>query len=442
VLCFPYIFRGALDVGATTINEAMKLAVVRALAALAKEEPSEEVVTAYGGQPFTFGPDYLIPKPFDNRLILELPVAVARAAMDSGVATRPIESFRVYQERLSQYVFRTGLVMKPVFERAKADPRRVVYAEGEEERVLRAVQAVVDDRLALPIVIGRRNRVEERIRKLGLHVRPDVDFELLDPFANPCYEQCWQEYHRLKERSGIDPSDARIRVNTRTTVLGALLVRLGHADVMLCGTIGRYNRHLEHVRDVLGLREGVKTPAAMNMLITGRGTLFIADTNVNIDPRAEEIARITLMAADAVRLFGITPKVALLSHSNFGSRKSLSARKMADALQLIRRVAPELEVEGEMQGDTALSEALRSRMFPNSRLKGVANLLIMPTLDAANIAFNLLKMVAADGVAVGPIMLGLGRPTHVLTKAATVRRIINMSAVAVVDAQVFSRGAE
>ena len=438
VLCFPYIFRGALDVGATTINEEMKLACVTTLAAMAMEEPSEDVVAAYGGQALSFGPEYLIPKPFDNRLIMELPVAVAKAAMETGVAARPIQDFKTYRERLSRYVFRTGLAMRPVFEHAVADPRRVLYAEGEEERVLRAVQAVVDEGLAKPILIGRQDRIEARIAKLGLRLKTDQDFQLIDPLNNPHYEQCWKEYHRLLERDGVDPSTARIRVNTRTTVLGALLLRLGYADALLCGLLGGYQRHLDHVTEVLGLREGVNTPAAMSMLITNKGTIFICDTHVNLDPNAEEIADMTLMAAQRVQRFGITPKVAMLSYTNFGSRKSAQSRKMTEALQLIRQRSPELEVEGEMQGDAALSEKIRTQLFPNSRLKDIANLLVMPNLDAANISFNLLKMVAAEGVAVSPIMMGLGKPAHVLNKASTVRRIINMTAVAVMDAQEYA----
>lgn len=434
VLCFPYLFRGALDVVATTINEEMKLAVVKALADIALEEPPEEVVTAYGGQALSFGPEYLIPKPLDSRLIMELPVAVAKAAMDSGVATRPIADLKAYREQLSKFVYRTGVAMKPVFERAQTDPRRVVYAEGEEERVLRAVQTVIDDGLARPILIGRRDRVLNRITKLGLRMQVDQDFQLIDPFDNPYYEECWQGYHRLLERHGVDPNMARIRVNTRTTVLGAMLVRLGHADVMLCGTIGRYHRHLDHVIEILGPAEKPKTIAALNMLITPKHALFLCDTHVNPDPSAEEIADMTLMATEWVRRFGIVPKVALVSHSNFGSRKSPQARKMADALEMIRQRAPALEAEGEMQCDLALVETLRDRLFPHSQLKGSANLLIMPNLDAANIAFNLLKTVT-DGVAVGPIMMGLDMPAHILTKASTVRRIVNMSAAAVVDAQ-------
>jgi len=434
VLCFPYIFRGALDVGASTINEEMKLACVRSIAALARQEPTEEVIAAYGDQALRFGPDYLIPKPFDPRLILELPIAVAMAAMSSGVATRPIEDFAAYREKLGQYVYRTGLIMKPVFDRAKGDPKRIVYAEGEDDRVLRAVQAVVDERIGKPLLLGRRERIEQRIDSLQLHIRPDRDFELVDFRDHPYYDDCWKEYHRLRERRGMTIENARQRVRTRPTVLAALMVRLGFADTMIAGVSGRYRRHLDHLIDVFGVKEDVMTPAAMSLLQTSHGPLFICDTHVNVDPTAEQVAAMTQMAAEEVKRFGIMPKVALLSHSNFGNDDTPSARKMAQALQILREEAPELEVEGEMQGDTALSEALRSRLFPNSRLSGTANLLIMPNLDAANITYNLIKMVA-DAVAIGPMLMGLNYPGHVMTNAATVRRIFNVSASAVVDAQ-------
>jgi malate dehydrogenase (oxaloacetate-decarboxylating)(NADP+) len=355
--------------------------------------------------------------------------------MESGVATRPIEDFDAYREQLERHVFRTGSVMRPVFERAKADPRRVIYAEGEDERVLRAVQVVVDEGLATPILIGRRDRVLGAIEKLRLSIRVEEHFELIDPFDNPHYEQCWQAYHEKCRRRGIDPSVARIRVNTRPTVLAAILLHLGYADAMLCGTVGRYDRHLKFVMDVLGKRKGVKTAAAMNMLITSKATLFIADTNVTENPDAEQIADIGLLAANAVSQFGMEPKLALLSHTNFGSRRTKQSRKMAEALKAIRKRSPELEADGEMKGDTALLESLRERVFPNSRLKGTANLLIMPNLDAANISVSLLKILASEAVAVGPIMLGLRKSAHILNKSATMRRIINMTAVAVVDAQ-------
>lgn len=433
VLCFPYIFRGALDVGATTINQEMQLACVRALAELAREPHSKEETASYGEQPINFGPEYLIPKPFEPRLLLTLPIAAAKAAMDSGVATRPIQDFDAYRQQLSLHVYRSGMVMRPVFDRAKTDRKRVIYAQGEEERVLWAVQGVIDDGIAQPVLIGRRERVDQQIQELGLRIKPDRDFELIDPQNNPYYEECWQEYHRLRGRYGVDPNNARIRVNTRATVIGSLLLRLGYGDALLCGLIGNYADHVDYVLDIVGLREGVHTPAALDLLITSQGPLFISDTHLNENPSAEQIVDITLQAADEVRRF-ITPKVALLSRSNFGSYKSPQARKMAEALDMIRQRAPELEVEGEMRGDMALSETLRQGILPRSLLKGAANLLIMPSVDAANISYSLLKMLT-NSVAVGPIMLGLAKPAHVLTPSSTARRIINMTAIAAVDAQ-------
>jgi malate dehydrogenase (oxaloacetate-decarboxylating)(NADP+) len=431
-----------LDVGATTINEAMQLACVHALAKLAMTPPCDEddvMALAYGDQTLRLGPDYLIPKPFDPRLIIELPLAVARAAMETGVASRPIQDFNAYHQQLNQHVVRSGMIMRPLIERAKEDPKRIIYAQGEDIRLLRAVQVAIDDGLVTqPILVGDPAQVTENLRELGLHIRIDRDFQLIDPLNNPYFKECWVEYHRLRERHGIDPSSARIRVNTRNTVLGALLLRLGYGDVLLCGIAGSYHRHLEHLTEVLGLAPGVKIPAAMNLLITPKGPLFICDTDVNPHPNVTEIADMTLMAAEAVRRFGMTPKVALLSHSNFGSHKADEARKMAEALRLIQQQAPELEAEGEMQADAALSETLRQRLFPNSRLRGAANLLIMPNLDAANIAFNLLKMIT-DSVAIGPILLGPGKPAHILTRASTVRRIVNMTAMAVVNAQMAER---
>lgn len=435
VLCFPYLFRGALDVGATTINEEMKMATVKALADMTMAQASDNVASAYSGEELVFGPDYLIPKPFDTRLILELPVAVAKAAMESGVASRPIEDFDAYRERLGELVFRTGSAMRPLFERAKADPRRVIYTEGESERVLRALQVVVDEGLAKPILIGRSDRIRESIARLGLEIREGEHFEVIDPQNNPYYDECWDAYHKLRRRRGIDPIVARIRVNNQPTVLGALLLHLGYADAIVCGTIGRFDRHLKYVMDILGKRKGVKTVAAMNMLITSKATVFIADTNVTLNPNAEQITDITLLAADALLKVGVTPKVALLSHANFGSRRNKASRKMAKALKMIRKRMPDLEVDGEMKGDTALLESLRERVFPESHLKGAANLLVMPNLDAANISTTLLKILASEGVAVGPIMLGLSRPAHIMTRSATTRRIINMTAVAVTDAQ-------
>ncbi len=437
VLCFPYIFRGALDVGATTINEEMKLACVRALADLARKPASDtdQLAAAYGDQSLTFGPDYLIPKPFDPRLVVELPTAVARTAMETGVATRPIEDFAAYREKLAGYVYRSGMIMRPVFERAKTDPKRVVFAEGENDQVLRAVQTVVDERLARPVLIGHQSRITERLETLGLRISSGEDFDLVDPVDNPDFEEIWRAYHRLRERDGVEPDDARTLITTRATILGAMLVHLGYADTMLCGMVGPYSAHLREVKAVLGVREGVTTLASVNTLLTLKGPLCFCDTNVNPDPSAEEIADITLLAADAMQYAGILhPKVALLSSSNFGTQDVPQALKMAKALKLIRQRAPDLEIEGEMRGDVALSETLRQRLFPHSRLQGMANLLIMPNRDAANITFTVAKTLT-DSVAIGPILLGLGKPTHILSKVSTVRRIINMTAIAVMDAQ-------
>ncbi|WP_119677667.1 NADP-dependent malic enzyme [Indioceanicola profundi] len=437
VLCFPFIFRGALDVGATTINEAMKIAAVRAIAELARAEASDVVATAYGDSSPGFGPEYLIPRPFDPRLILQIAPAVAKAAMDSGVARRPIEDFDAYRDRLSQFVFRSGLLMKPVFARAKSDPRRVAYAEGEEERVLRAVQFVVDDNLARPVLIGRREVVNRRIEKLGLRIRTGEHFDLVDPQADARYNDYWTAYHDVMQRRGVSPDRARQVVRTNSTVIGSLMLRKGDADAMVCGTVGLYDWHLKHVLDVVGLRRGVQVPASLSVLILNRGTFFLADTYVNPDPSPTEIAEMTKLAAEEVRRFGVTPKVALLSHSNFGSHTDASAVKMREALGEIEARCPGLEVEGEMHADAALSEEIRLRIFPNSRLKGEANLMIMPTRDAANIAFNLVK-VLGDGLAVGPVLLGAAQPAHILTPSVTVRGIVNMTALAVVDAQMHS----
>ncbi|PWV59559.1 NADP-dependent malic enzyme [Plasticicumulans acidivorans] len=435
VLVFPYIFRGALDVGATAINEEMKLACVRALADMAMQAPDEAVMAAYGGQSLRFGPDYLIPKPFDSRLILELPVAVAKAAMESGVATRPISDWDAYSEQLERFVYRSGLIMKPVFERAKLALQRIVYCEGEDDRVLRAVHTVVQEKLGQPILLGRRERIQQKLDALELRLRMDEDFQVVDFRDHPYFDDCWREYHHLLSRHGMTIDNARQRVRTRPTVLGALLVRLGHADTLICGVTARYRRQLDHLTEVYGILPGQPAPAAMSLLLLQHGSLFLVDTHVNRNPSAAHLAAITRMAAEEVRRFGLTPKVALLSHSNFGSDDSDTARKMAHVRELLEAEAPELEVEGEMQADMALSDTLRLRLFPDSKLTGTANLLVMPTLDAANIAYNLLKM-AGDAIAVGPMLLGLRYPGQVLTTAATVRRIVNMSAVAAVDAQV------
>ena len=434
VLCFPFIFRGALDVGATTITQEMELAAVHAIADLAQAEQSEVVAMAYGEQNLKFGPEYLIPRPFDPRLIAKIAPAVAKAAMDSGVATRPIEDFDAYRDQLGQFVYHSGLIMKPLFAAAKEAPRRLVFAEGEDDRVLRAVQVVVDECLARPIVIARPAILARRLEKLGLRIRPGVEFELVNPESDPRYRDYWTTYHKLTERKGVSPQYAKIEMRRRLTLIGAMMIHKGDADCMLCGTFGTHQLHLEYIDQVIGKRPGVNRYAAMNALMLPKNTVFICDTYVNVDPDAEAIAEMTILAAEAIRRFGIIPKVALLSHSSFGSMDTPSARKMQAALKLINLRAPDLEVEGEMHGDAALSEELRMQAFPNSTLKGEANLLIMPSLDAANIAFNLLKTAAGDGVTIGPILLGAARTVHILTPTATVRRIVNMTALAVVDA--------
>ncbi|WP_340119956.1 NADP-dependent malic enzyme [Pelagibius sp. 7325] len=434
VLCFPYIFRGALDCGATAINEEMKLACLKAIADLAMKEQSEVVAKAMGGEGRSFGPDYLIPSPFDPRLVLEIAPAVARAAMDSGVATRPIEDFEAYRQNLQRFVFRSGLIMKPIFQRAKEEPKRVIYAEGEDERVLRAVQVVVDEGLAQPILVGRPEVVAARVERLGLRIRPGDDLPLINPQDDPRFRTYWQTYHELMQRHGVSPEAAREIVRTRNTVIAALAVRLGDADAMICGTTGRYKRHLDHVTAVIGKAENVHDCSAISLVILPSGSFFIVDTYVSPDPTAEEIAEMTILAAKHVKRFGLTPKVALLSHSNFGSALTPSACKMRDALAMLHERCPDLEVEGEMHADAALNESIRENIFPNSKLKGTANLLVMPTLDAANISFNLVKALG-EGLSVGPILIGVSAPAHILTPSVTARGIVNMSAVAVVDAQ-------
>ncbi|MGH6933436.1 MAG: NADP-dependent malic enzyme [Dongiaceae bacterium] len=439
VLCFPFIFRGALDVGATTINRAMEMACVESLADLALAEASDIVAAAYGGQSLSFGPEYLIPRPFDPRLIVEIAPAVAKAAMDSGVATRPIADLDAYRDRLTQFVFRSGLLMKPLFEGARHDPRRVVYAEGEEERVLRAVQTVLDEGLAKPILIGRKAVVGARLERLGLRIRPGKDFELVDPEEDVRFPEYWRLYHGLMERKGVSPDLARTIVRTQNTIIAALMLKRGEADGMICGTIGRFDRHLEYLQDVIGPKRGVRDVSALNALILPHGTFFLCDTQVTPDPTVEQIVDMALLSAEVVERFGLKPKVALLSHSSFGTSIAPSARKMQAALALIRAHAPDLEIEGEMSAELAFSEEIRTKLFPNSRLKGQANLLIMPTLDAANIALNLFRAVG-EGLQVGPILVGMAQPAHILTPTATARGIVNMTAVAVVEAQVSAGG--
>ncbi|MBL8468726.1 NADP-dependent malic enzyme [Methyloversatilis discipulorum] len=434
VLCFPFIFRGALDVGATTITEEMKLAAVRAIADLAQVEQSEIVRAAYGEQPMSFGPEYLIPKPFDPRLIVKIAPAVAQAAMDSGVATRPIEDFEAYRQQLNNLVWISGLVMKPVFAEAKRNPKRIIYAEGEDERVLSAVRNVVDEGMARPILIGRRDVVLGRIQKLGLRLRPEIDFELVTPENDPRYKELWTTYHELTERKGISVDYAKMEARRRTTLIGALMVRLGYADGLICGTFGNFARHLHFVRNVLGLKEGLRNFYAMNLLNLPGRTLMLCDTYVNYDPTAEQVVEMTVLAAEEARRFGIEPKIALLSHSNFGSDNTTTSDKMRRALEILHADHPELEVEGEMHGDAALDIDIRTRIFPNSRLRDEANLLIFPTLDAANISYNLLKTAAGEGMTIGPILLGAKQPVHILTPTATVRRIVNMTALTVVEA--------
>ncbi len=433
VLCFPFIFRGALDVGATGITTEMELSAVHAIADLAQAETSEQVAQAYGIESISFGPEYLIPKPFDPRLIARIAPAVAKAAMDSGVATRPLADLEAYRESLTQFVYHSGLIMKPLFSAAKAAPRRVVYAEGEDERVLRAVQIVVDEGIANPVLIGRPGVIEQRLERLGLRMRPGREFDLVNPEYDPRYRDYWSTYHQLTERKGVSPEYAKIEMRRRNTLIGAMLILKGEADAMLCGTFGTHALHLRYVDQVIGLRAGVTHYAAMNALMLPKRMVFICDTYVTVDPDAEHVAEMTILAAEEVRRFGLMPKVALLSASNFGSVKLPSAAKMQKALAILQERAPELEVEGEMHGDAALSEEIRLKVFPRSRLKGEANLLIMPTLDASNIAFNLLKTASGDGVTIGPILLGAARTVHILTPSATVRRIVNMTALTVVD---------
>ncbi|MFO1397425.1 MAG: NADP-dependent malic enzyme [Burkholderiales bacterium] len=440
VLCFPFIFRGALDVGATAINKAMELACVRAIADLAMAEQSDIVASAYQIENMRFGPEYLIPKPFDPRLILVIAPAVARAAMESGVATRPIADFDAYKQKLLNFVYHSGLLMKPIFQAAKVAPKRIVYAEGEDERVLRAVQIVVDEGLARPILVGRPAVIERRIERFGLRIAPGKDFEIINPEWDERYRDYWGEYYRLTQRKGVSEAYAQIEMRRRLTLIGAMAIHRGDADGMLCGTFGTHELHLEYIDQVIGLRRGVHNYAAMNAVVLETRTVFIADTYVNADPTAEQLAEITLLAAEEIRRFGLTPKVALLSHSSFGSSKHASARKMQAALALINAMDPDLEIDGEMHGDAALSETVRLAAMPNSRLKGEANLLIMPTVDAANIAFNLLKVAAGSNVTLGPILLGVARAVHILTPSATVRRIVNMTALTVVDANTFAKG--
>jgi malate dehydrogenase (oxaloacetate-decarboxylating)(NADP+) len=435
VLCFPYIFRGALDCGATRITEAMKLAAVHEIAQLAKADISEEVANAYAGKELAFGPDYLIPTPFDSRLILRIAPAVAKAAAESGVAERPIADFDAYREKLKRFVYQTGMIMGPVFDAVKsATPRRVIFAEGEDERVLRAVQLALEDRMAKPILIGRPAVIETRIAKAGLRLKLGQDVECVNPESDARFRQYWETYHTLMGRQGVTPEAAKAAVRRSNTLIGALSVQLGDADAMLCGLVGRFDQHLDHIRNVIGIAKGAPGLATLNVLMLQDRTLFIADTYVNEEPTAELLASIAVMAADEVRRFGLPPKVAFLSHSNFGSSSRASARKMRLARELFGRMAPEVECDGEMQGDSALAEPVRRGALMETTLGGEANLLICPNLDAANILFNVLKITGGHGITVGPILLGAAKSVHVLTPSSTVRRIVNMTALAAAGA--------
>ena len=434
VLCFPFLFRGALDVGATAINEEMKIACVNAIAALARKEVTPEVAAVYPGETMEFGPQYMIPKPFDPRLGVELPIAVAKAAMDSGVATRPIKDFNAYREKLKQFHIQSNQVMRPVFDVARKNPKKIVYAEGEEENVLRAVQMVVDEGIGHPTLIGRRAVVLNRIQKLRLRLEIDKDFDLCDPEDDPRYKEYRRLYHDIMKRNGISPAVAKTIVRTNTTVIASLMLQRGEVDAMICGTVGDFHVHMRHVGDIVGLKPGVETAAALRLLIMpNKGSYFVCDTHVNPNPSVPQISEMTILAAERVKRFGIEPRVALLSYSNFGSRKDESASKMSKATLDIKQRDPTLMVDGEMHADTALSQKIRDMHLPDSTLKGEANLLIMPNIDAANISFNMLK-VLGEGIPVGPILLGVNKPAHILTSATTARGILNMSAVAVVEA--------
>ncbi len=436
VLCFPYIFRGALDCGATKITEEMKLACVREIADLAKAEISEEVANAYAGQELAFGTDFIIPKPFDSRLILRIAPAVALAAEASGVAKRPIKDMAAYRQTLSRFVYSTGMLMEPVFNAARSATqatKRVAYAEGEDERVLRAAQILLEGGLARPILIGRPAVIEARIAKAGLRLQLGKDVDCVNPENDPRFHQYWQTYHGLLGRSGVSPEAAKAAVRRSTTTIGALMLKLGDADALLCGLHGRFDVHLDHIRDVIGLKAGATGFATLNALMLDRHTLFIADTFVNEDPTSEQLASIALMATHEVRRFGLPPKVAFMSHSNYGSSSRASARKMRLARDLFRAMAPDVECDGELQGDAALSEEIRNGYLLETSLTGEANILICPNLDAANILFNVLKVTGSNGVTVGPILLGAAATAHVLTSSSTVRRVVNMTALAVAD---------
>ncbi|HBH26589.1 MAG TPA: NADP-dependent malic enzyme [Rhodospirillaceae bacterium] len=436
VLCFPFIFRGALDVGATAINDAMKMACIEALASLARKEIAAEVAAVYAQETLRFGPDYLIPKPFDPRLMVDLPMAVAKAAMDSGVARRPIQDWAAYQQQLERLFIRTRPIMRPVIERARTDPRRVAFAEGENPKVLQAAQILTDEGLVRPVLIAREDRVAAQIEALGLRLTPGKDVEIINPQKDDvCHDAYAGAYHTIMARRGVTPADARTTLHTNTTVIGAMTVHMNNADALICGTLGHYDRHLRRITEIIGLRAGVQAPAALSLLILKKGPFFLADTHVNPDPSATEMAEIVLLAAEEVRRFGIAPKAALLSHSNFGSSRHPSAVKMREALTILRERAPDLEVDGEMHGDAAVHAAVRAGVMPESLLHGQANLLIFPDMDSAHITFNLLKHLG-EGISVGPILLGTARPAHILTPSVTPRGIVNAATLACVESQV------
>lgn len=435
VLCFPFIFRGALDVGATTINEEMKMACVKALAHLTRQDVPAEVAAIYPTENLVFGPTYLIPKPFDPRLMVELPMAVAKTAMETGVATRPITDWDAYQSKLRQHNMRTNFLMRPIISRAKAAPKKIVYCEGEEERVLRGAQIVVDEGYARPILIGRKNVIQSRIERLNLRLKLDEHFDLVDPEDDPRYRDFWQTYHDIMSRSGVTPAVARTVMRTNTTAIGALLVRRGEADGMICGIVGQFMKHYHDVVDIVGLRPGVETAAALSCVIVQKGTFFITDTHVNPEPSAAQISEVTLLASDEIRKFGIEPRVALISHSNFGTHRDEAAQKMRSVYHDIRTREPGLMIDGEMHADAALSEEIRDAIMPGSTLRGSANLLVMPNSDAANISYNMLK-VLGDGITVGPILLGVAQPVFILTYTASPLGIANATAMACVSAQI------
>lgn len=436
VLVFPFLFRGALDAGATTVTREMEIAAVNAIAELARQEQSDIVATAYGIQDLSFGPEYLIPKPFDPRLIVKVAPAVAKAAMDSGVAERPIEDMEAYEQHLQQFVYHSGTTMKPIFQLARGvepEKKRIVFAEGEEERVLRAMQIIVDEKLAKPILIGRPAVIEQRIARYGLRLVAGQDYTVVNTDHDERYRDFWQQYHKMMSRKGITEQMAKLEMRRRTTLIGAMMVERGEADGMICGTVSTTHRHLHFIDQVIGKKEGARVYAAMNALVLPNRQIFLVDTHVNVDPTPEQLAEITIMAAEEVRRFGIEPKVALLSHSNFGSSNAPTAQKMRDTLAILRERAPDLQVDGEMHGDLALDANLRREVLPDSTLEGDANLLVLPNIDAANISYNLLKTAAGNNIAIGPMLLGAAKPVHVLTASATVRRIVNMTALLVAD---------